>query len=154
MTIHKTEQSTLQVIWMSYKVWSHTWLSFNHGVKLILNERYVSQSLISVGRPFHVWAALTETADCPKAVLLIGSIQSPLATDLVCLSSVVFMLRIFQITWFFRIFHRNSLSGLTNTSNQPSENTYGKIWLVCSLCLCLTFTAGQRMVPLSFILAL
>jgi len=46
----------------NYRIWVHTWLSFNHDFNLILNSPYEAMSLIDVGKLFQVWAALTEKA--------------------------------------------------------------------------------------------
>jgi len=72
-----------------------THLSFNHDFNLILNSPYEAMSLIDVGKLFQVWAALTEKADGPKAVLLICITQSPLVTNLVCLVTVVFWVTLY-----------------------------------------------------------
>lgn len=59
-----------------YKAWSHTWSSFNHDFRLILNKR------ICITVSDKCWRSRSSPPQ--------RDIQSPLATNLACLSSVVF----------------------------------------------------------------
>lgn len=54
------------------------------------------QFLISAGIAFHKCEALTEKHNCPKALVLRGTAQSPLMTDLVVLIELLLVIYLFS----------------------------------------------------------
>ena len=58
-------------------------MDLSQSFKCLLNIGKEEQSLMEVGKPFHILLPLTDRADCEKEVRLNGVAQSPLVVALV-----------------------------------------------------------------------